>query len=413
MRITDTYLQNTFLSSLSQAKKSESDLELQVATQTKVQKTSDNPLSAARISRLNQQIQNVNTYSDNVSQAQDLLNTSTTAMEGMQTETQNIITMLSNANSATNSSTLSSYGQKVKDALQAIVQYANTKTSDGKYVFSGTNTQTAPFDKDATWFGGTPDTSGSQTVRISSSSEQKINFTADEIFQSTLSQNGTLDKTSSVGATMQNTAQIQNADGDTYNVVVTYTKTAANTYSMQYDIKNSGGTVVNTATQQLQFDPTSGKLTSINGTTPSKISINDQTDKISFNIDTSNLSEGSMGALTSTVSQPTNILNTMQDIANELNSGQLPTDAQLKLLNDFNDHILQKVTEAGGVTNRLNDTSDMLQNQQTQLQDMLSKENDTDVAKASIQLQSAQYTTELLYKTSAMILPKSLLDYLS
>jgi flagellin-like hook-associated protein FlgL len=171
--------------------------------------------------------------------------------------------------------------------------------------------------------------------------------------------------------------------------------------------------VVSTGQQQLQFDATTGKLSTINGAAPQKITINDKTDKINFSIDASNLTEGTSGNVSSSLSQPTNILNAIQSIADTLSAGKLPTDAQENLLNDFNNRLLQKITQVGGVQNRLTDTSDMLTSQQTQLQDLLSKERDTDVAKASIDLQSAQYTTEMLYKTSAMILPKSLLDYMA
>jgi flagellar hook-associated protein 3 FlgL len=412
MRITDTYLQNTFLNSLSRARKTETDLQTQVSTQTKIQKTSDNPLSAARINRLQEQLQNIDTYSSNISEGQSYLTSASSAMEGMQTETQNIITDLTTASNATNTSTITSFGDKVKQALQAIVQYANTEVN-GKYVFSGTNTQSPAYDKDATWYGGTIDTSGSQSIRISSSSDQKINVTADDIFQSTLSQSGTLDKTAAVGATAQTTSQVQNADGANYSVAVTYTKTGTGAYTMQYDVKDTSGSVVSTGQQQLQFDATTGKLSTINGAAPQKITINDKTDKINFSIDASNLTEGTSGNVSSSLSQPTNILNAIQSIADTLSAGKLPTDAQENLLNDFNNRLLQKITQVGGVQNRLTDTSDMLTSQQTQLQDLLSKERDTDVAKASIDLQSAQYTTEMLYKTSAMILPKSLLDYMA
>lgn len=411
MRVTDSYLQNTFLSSLSRSRQSLTDLQTQLATQTKIQKPSDSPLSAARINRLQEQLQNIDTYSSNITNGQNYLNTTVTAMEGMQSETQNIITNLTTAANATNATTLASFGQKVKQSLQSLIQYANTEV-DGKHVFSGTNTGSTPYDQSATWFGGTVDTSGTQSIRLSSSFEQKINVTADELFQSTVSQSGTLDKTSAIGSTTQNTAQIQDADGVKYSAVFTYTKTAANTYTMQYDIKDGGGATVSSTTQQLQFDATTGKLNSVNGAQPGRITVNDQAHKLSFSIDPTNLTETSTANVSAAVSQPTNILNTIQSIADKLTAGQMPTDAQIKLLNDFNDHMLQKLSDAGGMQNRLTSTTDMLQSQQTQLQDLLSKERDTDVAKTTIEMQTAQYTTDLLYKTSAMILPKSLIDYL-
>ncbi len=411
MRITDSYLQNTFLSSLGYAKKTLVNLQTQVATGTKIQKASENPLSAARINRLQNQLQNISTYSKNIENGQSFLAATTTALDGMQTETQSIVDNLTYATNAANSSLLPSYGQKIKQSLQAIVQYANTQV-DGKYAFGGTNSGTAPYSQDATWFGGGTDTSGSHSIKISSTTEQKINTTGEELFGSVVKQSGSLDRSAAIGTVSQNTTQIQNADGTVYNVAATYTKTGANAYSFQYEVKDAAGTVVSTATKQLAFDATTGKLQSVDGATPQKIAVEAKTAKISFTIDAADITEGNTASVSGSASQPTNMLNAIQAIVDDLNSGKLPSDAQLKLLNDFNARLLQKSSDAGSIQNRLTAASDMLQSQQLQVQDLLSSEKDTDKAKAAIELQAAQYTTEMLYKTSAMILPKSLIDYL-
>ena len=411
MRVTDTYLQNTFLSSLGRAKRTLVDLQTQVSTGSKIQKTSDNPLSAARINRLQNQLQNIDTYSKNITNGQNYLSSTTSAMEGMQNETQNIIDNLSTATNAANKSLLSSFGDKVKQSLQAIVQYANTQV-DGKYAFGGTNSSTAPYTQNSTWYGGGVDTSGAHSIKISSTIEQKINTTGEDLFQSVLKQTGTLDKSAAVGAVTQNSTQIQSADGTVYNVNVTYTKTGPDAYSLKYQVKDTAGAVVSTTQNQLAFDPATGKLATVDGVKTQKLSLDDKTNKISFSIDASDLSEGSTSAVTASVTQPTNMLNAIQTIADQLSAGKMPSDAQLKMLNNFNDHLLQKLSDAGAVQNRLTAASDMLQSQQVQVTDLLSSEKDTDTAKAAIEIQTAQYTTEVLYKTSAMILPKSLIDYL-
>jgi flagellin-like hook-associated protein FlgL len=70
------------------------------------------------------------------------------------------------------------------------------------------------------------------------------------------------------------------------------------------------------------------------------------------------------------------------------------------------------MSEAGNIQNRLEDTQNMLQSQDLETRELLSKEKDVDMAAALIQLQNEQYSLELSYKVSSMILPMSLLDYL-
>ncbi|MGE5682167.1 MAG: hypothetical protein ACM34K_14970 [Bacillota bacterium] len=106
------------------------------------------------------------------------------------------------------------------------------------------------------------------------------------------------------------------------------------------------------------------------------------------------------------------IFNTLIRVRDDLRSGKKPADADVQLVKDFNQKILGKISSAGETMNRLNDTRDLLEGQQGELKNLLSKEKDTDVAKAVIDLQNQQYFLEMSYKMSSMILPKSLLDYL-
>ncbi len=411
MRITDAYIQNTYLSNLNQSKKTLSKLQTQIASQTKVQKISDSPLLTARINKLSEQISSNNTYSKSIDSGLSYLNSTTKSMEGMSTETQNILTNLAEAKNSVNKADLGTFAQKVKTSLQSIIQYSNTDV-EGKYLFSGTNSASAPYSEDQKWFGNTKDIGGTQNIKISPTVEQKINISGEELFQSLLKQSGSVDKNAVVGTTTSNITELSSADGTKYSAAINYTKTADNTYSMSYSVTDSKGVQVTAGSNSLKFDAISGKLTTINGKVPSKIFVDNQQSKISFSIDVSSMTEGSATSVSGSLSQPTNMLNMIQSISDGLAAGNLPSNEQLTMLTDFNDRILSKLAEAGGIQNRLIATSDMMQSQTLELQSLLSKEQDVDVAKASIELQTAQYSTEILYKTSSMILPKSLVDYL-
>ncbi|MGE5354412.1 MAG: hypothetical protein ACM3P0_20175 [Acidobacteriota bacterium] len=108
----------------------------------------------------------------------------------------------------------------------------------------------------------------------------------------------------------------------------------------------------------------------------------------------------------------TDIFNTLLRVKTSLQSGTTPADSDVDAVKAFQDSLSKQLTTAGDTINRLSSTHDLLDSQQLELKGLLSKEKDVDVAGAVIDLQNRQYYLELSYKMSAMILPKSLLDYM-
>ena len=82
------------------------------------------------------------------------------------------------------------------------------------------------------------------------------------------------------------------------------------------------------------------------------------------------------------------------------------------MVTDFNQHVLNSLSEAGGIANKLTATHDVLISREIEVATLLSAEKDVDVAKALMDLESTQYALDVGYRISSMILPKSLLDYL-
>lgn len=410
IRVTDRYLQQTFIDNLTRSKKTVSDLQTKLATQKSISKPSDNPLSSARITRLGNQLSDINNYTKNIDNGNNFIKSTITAMEGMQSEIDTVLTEISSANNATNATMLPAFSQKVDASLKAILQYANTELN-GKQLFGGTSTTSKPF-AEATWYGTNNNLGGEQTIKIASNAEQKINTSGEELFYPVISQKGSFDKNAAVGSTIQNSQVVADPLGKEYTVQMTYTKTAAQQYSMQYEVRDAQNNSIATGNSQMVFDGTTGELKTMNGASPAKIAVDIPTVKVGFLIDATKFTEGSSASMEGTISQKANILNVLSSVKDRLAAGQKPTDAQATLIQNFNTHILQKLSDAGGMQNRMDSMSTMLETQQVQLENLLSKESDVDVAKATIEMQTAQYSTDLLYKTSAMLLPKSLLDYL-
>ena len=106
------------------------------------------------------------------------------------------------------------------------------------------------------------------------------------------------------------------------------------------------------------------------------------------------------------------IFNTLLTIKNKLENGELPTDEEAARVDEFNQHILNKLSSAGNLINKLENTKEVLNNQQFVITSLVSDEQDVDIAKAVLELQNQDYVLQLSYKISSMVLPKSLMDFL-
>ncbi len=106
------------------------------------------------------------------------------------------------------------------------------------------------------------------------------------------------------------------------------------------------------------------------------------------------------------------IFNTLIRIRDDLKSGNLPSAADTQLVEDFHSNLLDKTALSGNISNRLYDSEELLESRILTLKDLMSKETEVDVVEAMVDLEQQDYLLQLAYKTSSMVLPKSLLDYL-
>ncbi|MBN1302506.1 MAG: hypothetical protein JW995_14910 [Melioribacteraceae bacterium] len=106
------------------------------------------------------------------------------------------------------------------------------------------------------------------------------------------------------------------------------------------------------------------------------------------------------------------IFNTIKKISDDLKGGSLPGSADVQIINDFYDNLLNKTTQTGVYINRLNDSEQLLNQSKLTIQELISKEKDIDVVEATINLEQQDYLLQVAYKTSSMILPKSLVDFI-
>ena len=108
----------------------------------------------------------------------------------------------------------------------------------------------------------------------------------------------------------------------------------------------------------------------------------------------------------------TDIFNKLIEIRDNLRSGVRPSDADVKVVEDFSKNVLNKLSDMGNISNKLYDVEEVIKNQILTLENLVAKEKEVDVAAAVMELQNQDYILQLSYKMSSMILPRSLLDYL-
>ncbi len=416
-RISDISFTNTYLNNLNVLKNQLSQLNTQISTGKKINKPSDSPTGTSQILRMNNQISQINTFSNNIQNSLSFANETSFAMESIQSEVVSVLTNLTSVQNAANTD-LSSFADQVDLSLQSILNSANSEY-DGKYLFSGTDQSAKPYGYTSDGKSvevKLNDVSGKQHVRISSNILQKINMTGQEVFGTIVSQNGDLDINNNINDVVSNQQTIYDAEGNQYTLNLDYTKTAANTYSLNYDILDSSNTTIFStppASKSVVFDPTTGSIQTVDGKSAFSFNINDSTNKINFSVDLSGLEEkNSSNSVSLSANQKNDIFNTLIMIRDNLRNGIKPTNEQVQIVKDFNNDLVNKISANGNVVNQLTDTSDLITNQQANIEELLSKKQDVDVAKAITDLQNMNYVLDMNYKLASMFLPKSLLDYL-
>src|SRR5690606_19869671 len=185
---------------------------------------------------------------------------------------------------------------------------------------------------------------------------------------------------------------IYNSLKQEFELEITYTKTADNTFSLSYDILDSTFTSIFSdppASIELKFDPVTGKLLSLNGDKNLTFKLQDSSHKIDLIVDLKMQKESSSeDSVSFSLNQKTDIFNTLIRIRDDLNNGIKPSTEDEQMVKNFNSHLLNKISEAGNMQVQLFETEELLINQRTVIEGMISKAQDVDIAKAIMDLQT-------------------------
>jgi flagellar hook-associated protein 3 FlgL len=186
MRITAGMAQRHVLADLRRVQERLADAQDRVSSQKQIGKPSDDPLGAERALRLRGEIATTSAYSTAVDESRSWLDATDSALSSI---TDIVQTARELTVQAANGATTPSARQSIKVQLDALTEQLKTTLNgayDGRYIFSGTATDTAPYDLTS----ATPDAyqgDANPVVRqIGPGVSVQVNVTADDVLSGLL-----------------------------------------------------------------------------------------------------------------------------------------------------------------------------------------------------------------------------------
>jgi len=148
MRVNPLFM-NDLVTSLDQTSASEAQLTAELASGSRVNRLSDDPVAAGDNVLLSQQIASDDTFSQTASSTQSMLQMSDSALSTVVNQLTSAVSLATEANNGTlNASDLESIGNQLAGIRNEVLSLANT-TYLGQYLFSGSVGSTAAYTLDS------------------------------------------------------------------------------------------------------------------------------------------------------------------------------------------------------------------------------------------------------------------------
>jgi flagellar hook-associated protein 3 FlgL len=149
-RITNEMMSQSVLSGIESALDRLDTTQQELSTGKQINQPSDNPSGTALTLQLNNDLSNLTSYNNNVTDGTGWTDAQTSALSDMTNAVQRIQTLVSEAaNGSENQTDMADAADEVNQLIDEIKQDANTQY-DGQYVFSGSATTTQPYQSGST-----------------------------------------------------------------------------------------------------------------------------------------------------------------------------------------------------------------------------------------------------------------------
>jgi len=376
--------------------------QLQLSTGKRVLTPADDPAAASLGLELNQTLAVTQQYQTNADSAKTRLGNEEVVLDSVTALLQNVRTLAVQANNATlGAENRAAIAAEVRQRVEELLGYANSRDGNGEYLFAGHQGQTQPF---ASTVGGTFTYSGDQGQRylqIGPTRQLAVGDSGTEVFQAVRNGNGT--------------------------------------FVTNYNAGNSGSGVINPGTVSGTFAPDTYTLafTQVLSTDPITYTVTRASDSatVASGSYTSGAAISFAGVQTSVSGTPANgdtftvtpsanqdIFTTLQNLANALTAPTSAAGAQAKLNNNINraltdidqalGNILEVRAQVGTRLNAIDAQKDLNSAFVLEVQKTLASVQDIDYAEAASRLNSQLVALQAAQQTYVKVQGLSLFDYL-
>ncbi|MCZ4285499.1 flagellar hook-associated protein FlgL [Marinobacter salarius] len=374
----------------------------QISTGKRVNKPSDDPVAAARILKLDQELSRIETYQRNAGLAENRLQQEESALASSVDVIQRIRELTVQAgNGSLSPNDRKSISSEMKERIGQLANIANTRDASGEYIFSGFQGSTAAFGKDASGSWVYQGDEGQRVLEIDDGVTVPISDHGKGIY-------------SSVPAAVFAESDPGNAAAariDGIQVINDGALSAVSPDDITITVDTVAGTVsaVNSRTgDPLTVTPaayTSGESFEVAGV---QATITDAGDGDEFT-----LRAGERQSVFATIE---NLIDGLDNIDKSSPAGQAAYDdliaASLQNLDNAQESIVQKQTEIGGRLNAVDSTKSFLEDSSVYSEDIRSQLRDVDYAEAISNLSFQSFVLQAAQQSFAQVSQLSLFDRL-
>ncbi len=374
----------------------------QISTGKRVNKPSDDPVAAARILKLDQELSRIETYQRNAGLAENRLQQEESTLASSVDIVQRVRELTVQAgNGSLSANDRKSISSEMKERLGQLANVANTRDASGEYIFSGFQGSTAAFGKDASGSWVYQGDEGQRVLEIDDGVTVPISDHGKGIFS-------TIPAAVSAEPGAGNTGngridRVQVLDNGVFSAVspddieITV-DTGANTLTA---VTNTGDVLI--APPGLPYE--TGEPFEIAGV---RATITD-----AQNGDTFTIRAGEKQSVFATIE---NLIDGLDTIDKGSPGGQAAYDdliaASLQNLDNAQESIVQKQTELGGRLNAVESTSSFLQDSSVYSEEIRSELQDVDYAEAISNLSFQSFVLQAAQQSFAQVSRLSLFDRL-
>lgn len=368
----------------------------QMSSGLRLQSAADDPVAAGQVLGVNQSIADVTQWQSNASSLQSSLGLEDSTLGSVNTALNQIQTLALQANNAgLSSSDRQAIATQMQQQLDAIVQLANTKGADGRYLFGGTQDGSAPFTQTASGvsYGGN---SNVHMLSLGPTSAIAAGDPGDAAFMQLQSGDGSIVAGAAAGNT--GTASVQSAQ----------VTNAAQYSGGSYTVKFSGG-------QYQVLDSASNTVASGSYSNGSAISFGGVSLSLTGTpADGDSFSVAASGAqsLFSTVQNLIGLVQAPVATGAQRAQNQTAMYGALQALSGAQTHISGVQAGVGAREQSVSSAVTQLQARSTQLQSALSNLQDLDYAAATASFSRTTTTLQAAEQSYVQIQGLSLFNYL-